>query len=90
MAVQLLEQKRILNFSSLRYMAEQVRGFFYITILDARITFTSSRGTTHVSVSTIPSWGSILYASTQEILNQALAHLAPPLGTAQADPNQLW
>lgn len=33
-AVQLIEQQKILNFASLRYMAEQVEGSFAFTILD--------------------------------------------------------
>ena len=34
-AVQLIEQKGVLSFDSLRYMAEQLRGSFTITVLDS-------------------------------------------------------
>ena len=34
-AVQLIEQKGVLNFDSFRYMAEQLRGSFTITVLDS-------------------------------------------------------
>ncbi|MGN8890400.1 hypothetical protein [Dysosmobacter sp. HCP28S3_G4] len=33
-AVQLIEQKKALDFSSLKYMAEQVEGIFSFTVLD--------------------------------------------------------
>ena len=33
-AVQLLEQKKTLDFASLKYMAEQVEGSFTFTVLD--------------------------------------------------------
>ena len=35
-AVQLLEQKKTLDFASLKYMAEQVEGSFTFTVLDQR------------------------------------------------------
>ena len=77
-AVQLLEQKRILNFSSLRYMAEQVEGSFTFTILDARDNLYIIKGDNPMCLYHYPKLGIYLYASTQEILNQALAHLALP------------
>lgn len=45
-AVQLIEQKGILNFDSLRYMAELLEGSFTITVLGMTETCTSSRGIT--------------------------------------------
>ena len=77
-AVQLLEQKRTLNFSSLRYMAEQVEGSFTFTVLDARDNLYIVKGDNPMCLYHYPRLGIYLYASTQEIPNQALAQLALP------------
>lgn len=77
-AVQLLEQKRTLNFSSLRYMAEQVEGSFTFTVLDAKDNLYIVKGDNPLCLYHYPRLGIYLYASTQEILNQALARLALP------------
>lgn len=77
-AVQLLEQKRTLNFSSLRYMAEQVEGSFTFTVLDAKDNLYIVKGDNPMCLYHYPRLGIYFYASTQEILNQALAQLALP------------
>lgn len=79
-AVQLLEQKRTLNFSSLRYMAEQVEGSFTFTVLDAKDSLYIIKGDNPMCLYHYPRLGIYLYASTQEILNHALAQLALPWG----------
>lgn len=71
-AVQLIEQKRTLNFDSLRSMAEQVEGSFSFTVLDNRNNLYFVRGENPLCIYHYPRTGLYLYASTEEILRKAV------------------
>ena len=71
-AVQLIEQKGVLNFDSLRYMAEQLRGSFAITVLDSAGSLYIVKGDNPFCLYVYPSCGLYVYASTKEILEAAL------------------
>lgn len=75
MAVQLLEKAGKLYSDSLCRMAEQLEGSFTLTVLDVENTLYLIRGNNPLSVRLFPSLGCYLYASTDEILNMALAAL---------------
>ena len=66
--VQLLEQKKALNFDSLRYMAEQVEGSFAFTALDKRNDLWFVKGDNPLCIYHFPGLGVYAYASTEEIL----------------------
>ena len=74
-AVQLIEQKKALNFDSLRYMAEQVEGSFTFTVLDRRDRLYVVKGDNPFCLYHYPSLGLYLYASTEEILRQAVSRM---------------
>ena len=74
-AVQLLEQAGRLCPDSLRRMAEQLEGSFTITVLDAENTLYLVRGNNPLTIRLYPRLGCYLYASTDEILDMALAAL---------------
>lgn len=71
-AVQLIEQKRQLNFESLRYMAEQVEGSFSFSILDQRDNLYLVKGDSPLSILHFPKEKIYVYASTESILYRAL------------------
>ena len=71
-AVQLIEQKKTLNFDSLKYMAEQVEGSFTFTVLDRRDRLYIVKGDNPLCLLHFPSLGLYLYASTEEILRRAI------------------
>ena len=71
-AVQLIEQKRQLNFDSLRYMAEQVEGSFSFSILDQRDNLYLVKGDSPLSILHFPKEKIYVYASTESILYRAL------------------
>ena len=71
-AVQLIEQKGVLNFDSLRYMAEQLRGSFTITVLDSAGSLYIVKGDNPFCLYFYPSCGLYVYTSTKEILEAAL------------------
>lgn len=71
-AVQLIEQKRQLNFDSLRYMAEQVEGSFSFSVLDQHDNLYLVKGDSPLSVLQFPREELYVYASTDEILYRAL------------------
>ena len=71
-AVQLLEQKRKLNFESLRYMAETVDGSFSFSILDSKNNIYLVKGDSPLSILHFPSLKLHVYASTEDILYKAL------------------
>lgn len=79
-AVQLIEQKNTLDFSSLRYMAEQVEGSFTFTVLDERENLYFVKGDNPLCLYYYPRSRVYLYASTEAILNCALAKLNLPMG----------
>lgn len=74
-AVQLLEQKKALDFASLGYMAEQVEGSFSFTVMDDRDNLYFVKGDNPLYILHFPKLGCYLYSSTQEILEKALCHL---------------
>lgn len=74
-AVQLIEQKKALNFDSLRYMAEQVEGSFTFTVLDRRDRLYIVKGDNPLCLLHFPSRGLYLYASTEEILRRAMSRM---------------
>ena len=74
-AVQLLERKKALDLVSLRWMAEQVEGSFSFTVLDGRNCLWIVRGNNPFCLYYYPKLGIYLYASTEEILKQALSRL---------------
>lgn len=74
-AVQLIEQKKALNFDSLKYMAEQVEGSFTFTVLDRRDQLYIVKGDNPLCLLHFPSLGLYLYASTEEILRRAISQM---------------
>ena len=79
-AVQLIEQKEALDFSSLKYMAEQVEGAFTFTVLDKKENLYFVKGDNPLCLYHYPRYGVYLYASTEAILTRALNRLRLPLG----------
>lgn len=78
-AVQLIEQKKALNFDSLKYMAEEVEGSFTFTVLDRKDRLYIVKGDNPLCLLHFPSLGLYLYASTEEILQRAMSQM--DLGT---------
>lgn len=74
-AAQLIEQKKTLDFASLRYMAEQVEGSFSFTVMDEGNSLYFVKGDNPLYILHFPRLGCYLYASTQEILERALWRL---------------
>lgn len=74
-AVQLIESKNELSFDSLRYAAEQVRGYFTFTILDRQNNLYFVKGDSPLYLIHFPSLGLYVYSSTKEIMNAAFSHL---------------
>ena len=72
-AVQLIEQQKSLDFSSLRYTAEAVEGSFSFTVLSERDDLYLIKGDNPLNIVHFPKVGVYIYASTAEILNKALA-----------------
>ena len=72
-AVQLIEKKNILNFDSLKYMAEKVEGSFCFTVLDRNNNIYLVKGDNPLIIVDIG--GYYLYASTEHILASALKKL---------------
>ena len=79
-AVQLIQQKNALDFSSLKYMAEQVEGTFTFTVLDQQENLYFVKGDNPLCLYHYPRHGVYLYASTEAILTRALNLLRLPLG----------
>ncbi len=82
-AVQLLQQKEALNFDSLKYMAETVEGSFSFTVLDGRDNLYFVKGDSPLCICHFPRLGLYLYASTGQILMDALCHIPYLLGKAE-------
>lgn len=74
-AVQLIEQKKALNFHSLKYMAEEVEGSFTFTVLDRKDRLYIVKGDNPLCLLHFPSLGLYLYASTEEILQRAMSQM---------------
>lgn len=81
-SVQLLEKQQRLGFDSLRYMAEQLRGSFTLTVLDNTDTLYFVRGNNPMCIYHFPASGLYLYASTEEILKTALQRMKLRAGAA--------
>ena len=79
-AVQLIVQKGILNFDSLRWMAEQLEGSYTVTLLGPKNELYFIKGDNPMCLYHYPSVGLYLYASTEEILNRVLRRLRLPFG----------
>ena len=82
-AVQLLEQQKALDFSSLRYTAEAVEGSFSFTVLSERDDLYLIKGDNPLNIVHFPKVGVYIYASTAEILNKALARCGNWLGRGE-------
>lgn len=78
-AVQLIEQKKTLDFSSLKTVAESVRGSFVFTVLDSNDALFVVKGDNPMCIYHDASSGVYLYASTEEILKRALSKVRLPL-----------
>lgn len=74
-ALQLIEQKKSLDFASLRYMAEQVEGSFSFTVMDEDDNLYFVKGDNPLYILHFPKLACYLYASTPEILERALWRL---------------
>lgn len=79
-AVQLIEQKRTLSFDSLSYTAEEVEGSFCFTVLDEQNNLYFVKGDNPLCIYHYPRLGLCLYASTEEILREALSRMRTALG----------
>ena len=77
-AVQLLEHKNSLDFTSLKYMAEQLYGSFTFTVLNDRDDLFIVRGDNPFCLLHYPKLGLYLYASTSDILKAALKRISIP------------
>lgn len=82
-AVQLLEQQKSLDFSSLRYTAEAVEGSFSFTALSEQDELWLVKGDNPLTIVHFPKVGVYAYASTSEILNKALARCGNWLGRGE-------
>ena len=82
-AVQLIEQHKSLDFSSLRYTAEAVEGSFSFTVLSERDDLYLIKGDNPLNIVHFPKVGVYIYASTAEILNKALARCGNWLGRGE-------
>lgn len=79
-AVQLIEQQKALNLSSLKCMAEQVEGSFSFSVLSEQDELWIVKGDSPLSIAYFPERGVYVYASTVEILNKALTRCGKQLG----------
>lgn len=71
-AVQIIEKKKALNFESLKYMAEQVAGSFVFTALNHKNDLYIVRGDNPFCLCYFPETKLYLYASTENILVDAI------------------
>ena len=82
-AIQLIEQQKVLNLSSLKCMAEQVEGSFSFSVLSEQDDLWLVKGDNPLTVVHFPKVGVYAYASTSEILNKALARCGNWLGRGE-------
>lgn len=71
-AVQLIESQRVLDFKSIKYMAEKTEGSFSYSILDDKNNIYLVKGDSPLSILHFPKLKLYVYASTEEILYKAL------------------
>lgn len=74
-AVQLIEKKGTLDTDSLKYMAEQLEGSFTITVLDEKDNLYFVKGDNPMCIYHFKRKGIYIYASTEEILLNALRRM---------------
>ena len=79
-AIQLIEQQKVLNLSSLKCMAEQVEGSISFSVLSEQDELWLVKGDNPLTIVRFPAVGAFVYASTAEILNKALARCGNWLG----------
>ena len=82
-AVQLIEQQKALNLSSLKCMAEQVEGSLSFSVLSEQDALWLVKGDNPLTIVHFPAVGVYVYASTAEILNKALARCGNWLGRGE-------
>ena len=82
-AIQLIEQQKVLNLSSLKCMAEQVEGSFSFSVLSEQDELWLVKGDNPLTIVHFPTVGVYVYASTAEILNKALARCGNWLGRGE-------
>lgn len=82
-AVQLIEQQKALNLSSLKCMAEQVEGSFSFSVLSEQDELWLVKGDNPLTIVHFPAAGVYIYTSTAEILNKALARCGNWLGRGE-------
>lgn len=75
-AVQLIEQQKKLDFSSLQSMAESVQGNFTFTVLDVENTLYIIKGNNPMCLLHFADLGLYVYASTESILAKALKKIS--------------
>ena len=75
-AVQLIESQHELTFDSMRYAAENVRGYFTFTLLDRQNNLYFIKGESPLYLIHFPSLGLYVYSSTKEIMTAVAAALA--------------
>lgn len=80
-AVQLLEQQKMLNADTLRYVAEKVRGSFVFSLLDHENNLHIVKGDNPFCLYHFPKRRLYIYASTEVILKAALKRLGMMDGT---------
>lgn len=73
--VQMLEAQGVLDLPTLQAVAEQLEGTFTLTLLDRRDNLYFVRGNNPLCLVEFPHLGLFVYASTAEILNDAVASL---------------
>ena len=74
-AVQLIESQQELNFDSMRYAAEQVRGYWTFTLLDRADNLYFIKGESPLYLIHFPSLGLYVYSSTKEIMVAAFKQI---------------
>ena len=74
-AVQLIESQQELNFDSMRYAAEQVRGYWTFTLLDRADNLYFIKGESPLYLIHFPSLGLYVYSSTKEIMVSAFKQI---------------
>lgn len=83
-AVQLIEKKRTLNADSLKYMAESLTGSFTITVMDENNNLNFIKGDNPMCIYHFEDMGIYIYASTDEILINALQRMPVKLGKGRS------
>lgn len=83
-AVQLLEQCGMVEFDSLRFVAEQLEGTFTITVLSAKDELYFIKGNNPMCIWHYPESGLYVYASTMEILQRAMLRTRLRLGKQES------